>query len=487
MQHRIWFIMLLFWSMGCEKSKDTGGTVNPPPPPTPPVVEEKPEFKDRSRSPLFIEIFPEFSAVKAFTFISSEDTIKPSPDFIFGGGPDGQAFFKNPDGSGYIVITNHEYTWAASRMYLDKKLNPVKGEYLLDSDGGMFRLCSATLATPEEHGFPKMLFLTRGEADPNGMTHALDPVAASSPKDKARVKPALGKFSGENNVPLPKDSYPGKTVIVLTEDAESGQVYVYLSDTPGDLDNGKLFIMRRKDQNAVETAMVTGTTYDVEFVEAVNAKNLTGAELEALAINQKSLSFGRVEDVDYRKGSAANGRELYFSSTGMNNRPAKTKWGRVYRLRLDAASPLSGKLDIIAEGDSNPGNDLINPDNICATTNFVYIQEDGDNFYAGANHNSLIWQYDIATGTKKKFMDTKNRVLAGSKYNPNSDLRYGLWEFGAMTDISDVIGVPGTFTLNLHVHSWREGNRYLNPSKASTAVEAYNAGGQMLLLTGVPR
>jgi secreted PhoX family phosphatase len=419
--------------------------------------------------------------------ISSDDTIKTTPDFLFGGGPDGQAFLKNPDGTGYIVVTNHEYTWAVSRIYLDKKLNPVKGEYLMDSDGGMFRLCSATLATPEEHGFPKMLYLTRGEADPNGMTHALDPLATATPKDKSRVKPALGKFSGENNVPLPKEAYAGKTVILLTEDAESGQVYMYLSDTPGDLENGKLYIMRRKDLNPTETAIVPGTTYDVEFVEAVNAKNLTGAELESLAISLKTVSFGRVEDIDYRKGGGANSRELYFSSTGMNNRPAKTKWGRVYRLRLDATSPLGGKLDILSEGDSNPGNDLINPDNICVTTNYVYIQEDGDNFYAGANHNSLIWQYDIATGVKKKFIDTKNRVLAGTRYNPASDMRFGLWEFGAMLDISDIIGVPGTFTLNLHVHSWKEGNRFLNPSKASTPVDAYTAGGQMLILTGVPR
>jgi hypothetical protein len=240
------------------------------------------------------------------------------------------------------------------------------------------------------------------------------------------------------------------------------------------------------DQNQIETNMTWNMNYNVEFVEVPNAKNLTGAEIEGLNTSLKSIQFARVEDLDYRKGGGANGRELYFVATGVSGSPDKTYWGRMYRLKLDANSPLTGKLEVVADGADKPGVDIINPDNLCATENYVYIQEDGDSFFPGATHNSWIWQYNIATGIKKPFMEIKNKTFAGTKYNPTSDMRFGLWEHGAMVDISDIIGVSGAFTINVHSHSWIEGDKFLNPSKA-TAIQAYKSGGQTLIITNVPK
>ena len=74
---------------------------------------EKPEFKNRSNAESFITIDPAFtSSVSSYTLISSSDTIPGYPSFVYGGAPDGQGFLKNPDGSGYIMVTNHENTWA---------------------------------------------------------------------------------------------------------------------------------------------------------------------------------------------------------------------------------------------------------------------------------------------------------------------------------------------------------------------------------------
>lgn len=449
------------------------------------VVIEKAEFKDRSNAESFVIIDPAFSSVNAYTLISSSDTIAGSPNFVFGGAPDGQGFLKNPDGSGYIMVTNHENTWALSRVYLDKKLNPVRGEYIVNTDGGMFRLCSGTLATPEEHGFPKPVFLTTGESNVNAMTHAIDPIANADPSNQSRVKPALGKFSGENAVPLPKDAYAGKTVIIIGEDAGNGQVYLYISNTVGDLDNGKLYVLRRTSLDQIEKNMTKGNVYDVEFTEVVNAKNLTGTEIEGLNSSLKSIQFARVEDLDYRKGGGANGREVYFVATGVSGQPEKTYWGRMYRLKMDAANPLVGKLEVVEDGDLLPGLDMIQPDNLCVTNNFVYIQEDGDSFFPGASHNSLIWQHNIATGTKKRMIDLKNKTIS-SKFNPTNDQRFATWEHGAMIDISNDINVPNTFLINIHAHTWVEGNKFLNPSKA-TSVQPYRSGGQTLILTGVPR
>jgi hypothetical protein len=453
------------------------------------------EFKNRSITPAFIKMASEFSGVGVHTLVSSEDVIPNSGGMIYGGAPDGQGFIKNPDGSGYIMVTNHENTWAISRLYLDKKLDIVKGDYIVNTDGGLFRLCSGTMATPEVHGFGP-IFLSTGESNKNAMTHAIDPIAAANPSSQSRVKPALGKFSGENAVPLTKLAYPGKTVVILGEDAGNGQVYLYVSNTVGDLDNGKLYVLRRVDQNQIETAITWNRDYNVEFVEVPNAKNLTGAEIENLNPSLKSIVFARVEDLDYRKGSAANNRELYFVTTGVSGSTEKTYMGRVYQLKMDATDPLKGVLRLVADGDVSPtganvkGTDIINPDNLCATENFLYIQEDGDSFWPEATHNSLIWQYDMRTGTKKVFMDMTHRDAAvqGTKYNPAgaNQNRYGLWEHGAMEDISDVIGVPGTFTINIHAHTWVEGDKFLNPSKA-VSVQSYKSGGQTLLLTKVPR
>jgi Bacterial protein of unknown function (DUF839) len=444
-----------FLILGCKKDDDNSNA-------------EKPEFKNRSNAPSFVTVDPAFAST-----VSA------------GGAPDGQGFLKNPDGSGYIMVTNHENTWAVSRVFLDKKLNPVKGEYIVNTDGGLFRLCSGTLATPEEHGFPKPIFLTTGESNVNAMTHAIDPVAPADPSNQSRVKPALGKFSGENAVPLPKDAYAGKTVIILGEDAGNGQVYLYVSNTPGDLDNGKLYVLRRTSQDQIEKNMTKGNIYDVEFVEVPNAKNLTGADIENLNTSLKSIQFARVEDLDYRKGGGANGREVYFVATGVSGQPDKTYWGRMYRLKMDAANPLIGKLEVVEDGDLNPGNDIINPDNLCVTNNYVYIQEDGDSFFPGASHNSLIWQHDIATGTKKRMIDLNNKTIA-SKYNPANDQRFATWEHGAMIDVSDIIGEPNTFIINIHAHTWVEADRFLNPSKA-VSIQAYKSGGQTLILKGVPR
>ena len=459
----------------CDKD-DSNGT-----------VADKPEFKNRSNAESFVTIDPAFaSTVTAYTLLSSSDTIKASPNFVFGGAPDGQGFLKNPDGSGYVMVTNHENTWAISRVYLDKKLNPVKGEYIVNSDGGMFRLCSGTLATPEEHGFSKPVFLSTGESNVNAMTHAIDPLAVADPSNASRVKPALGKFSGENSVPLPKEAYAGKTVIILGEDAGNGQVYLYVSNTVGDLDNGKLYVLRRTSLDQVEKNMTKGNVYDVEFTEVPNAKNLTGTEIDNLNSTLKSIQFARVEDLDYRKGGGANGREIYFVATGVSGQPEKTYWGRMYRIKLDAANPLAGKLEVVEDGDLNPGIGIINPDNLCVTKNFVYIQEDGDSFFPGATHNSLIWQYDIATGTKKRMIDVKNKTLGGTKYNLANDQRFATWEHGAMIDVSDIIGEPDCFIMNIHAHTWVEGTKFLNPSKA-TSVQPYSSGGQTLILKGVPR
>jgi hypothetical protein len=456
------------------------------------------DFTSKSSVPAFAYAQSGFENLQISSLISSSDVLAQSPKFVYGAQPDGAGFMKDPNGDGYIMITNHEILKSVSRVYLDKTLKPVKGEYIVDAVGGMTRLCSATLATPAIHGFGPV-FLTAGESGEESMVHGIDPFGASSNKNRTdRILPALGKASMENAVPLPKAAYPGKTVILIGEDqsyatshASAGQVIMYVSNTVGDLTNGKLYALKRNDNNQVETTMSVGKSFEVSFVEIPNAKNSTGAEINTAVNNLKAIRFSRVEDVDYRKGSASNNREVYFTATGQSssNAPVEgyTMWGRVYKLVLDATNPLAGKLELVVEGDSTPGTGIINPDNLCVTENYVYIQEDGDSYYAAAKHDSYIWQYSIAAKTNKPWLNMNHKrtdTAWNALYNPGNETRFGSWEFGAMEDISDVIGVPNTFIVNIHPHTWQK-DAFLNAD--GSGLNTNKEGGQTIVIRNVQK
>ncbi|MGE8342100.1 MAG: hypothetical protein ACN6OI_13810, partial [Flavobacterium sp.] len=205
------------------------------------------DFTSHSKVPPFVYPMTGFENLKISTLIASTDVLPESPSFVYGAQPDGAGLMKDPNGNGYILITNHEILQSVSRVYLDKTFKPVKGDYIVDGVGGLTRLCSATLATPEIHGFGP-IFLTAGESGQESMVHGINPLGQSSDKArKDRVLPALGKASMENAVPLPKEAYPGKTVILIGEDqsyatshVSAGQLIMYVS-TVGDLSNGKLY------------------------------------------------------------------------------------------------------------------------------------------------------------------------------------------------------------------------------------------------------
>ncbi|WP_348797451.1 alkaline phosphatase PhoX [Flavobacterium adhaerens] len=456
------------------------------------------DFDNVSSVPALVVAKEGFENLKITAMISSPDVLSGSPSFVYGAQPDGAGFMKDPNSDGYIMITNHEILQSVSRVYFDKTLKATKGEYILDGTGGMTRLCSATLATPEIHGFS--MFLTAGESGEESMVHGIDPLGLVTDKSrKDRILPALGKASMENAVPLPKEAYPGKTVILIGEDqsygtshASAGQVIMYVSNTVGDLANGKLYALKRNDGNQVETSMNIGSSFDVSFVEIPNAKNITGAEINTTVNSLGAIRFSRVEDVDYRKGSAKNNREVYFTATGQatNNAPVEgyTMWGRVYKLVLNDTNPLVGKLELVVEGDSTPGTGIINPDNLCVTENYVYIQEDGDSFYADAKHDSYIWQYNIATKANKPWL-TMNHKREDATWNETYNtlggtMKLGSWEYGAMQDISDVIGVPNTFLVNIHPHTWQKDTfQFADGSKVSSNKE----GGQTVIIRNVQK
>jgi hypothetical protein len=442
----------------------------------------------QSTTPVFLKGLP--AGVTATALIGSDDVLPGSPNFVFGGSADGAGLWKNPDGS-YIALVNNEDHFAVSRIRLDSTFKPIAGDYIINSTAGKYRLCSATLATPAEHGFGP-LFITAGESNEESQILAIAPDAAAN---AVKYLDGLGRWNTENAVPLPKSAYPGKTVMIIGDDdsgPEGGQVVLYVSNTVGDLDNGSIYVLARSNDATRERDMVVGQTYPVVFKPIPGHKTMTGRQLNQAAATLRAMPFGRVEDLDYRKDGI--GREIYFNVTGQNNTGnnadySRSKYGRVYRLRLDATNMLAGTLEVILDGDdrSGPARTFQNPDNILVTRNYVYVQED-PNSYGDETHDAYIYQYNIATRAVTVVMEIDHRRNAsdgsGTRYGGTGSA-FGTWEYGAMIDISDIVRKEDTFMLSVQPHAWR-GTKYAGVT-GGTLQTTENQASQVVIVRGLPR
>ncbi|MFN9154954.1 MAG: hypothetical protein ACK5WE_15535, partial [bacterium] len=243
--------------------------------------------------------------------------------------------------------------------------------------------------------------------------------------------------------------------------------------------------------------MVVGQSYPVQFRQVQNQKALTGRQIQEASVSLNAVRFARTEDLDYRKGSAANNREIYFVTTGQNNTGvnadfSRTKYGRAYRLRLDANNPLVGTLEVIADGDdkspTNPARLFQNPDNVYVGQNFVYIQED-DNGYGDETHDAYIYQYNIATREMRPVLEMDHRRTQpdAALYNAVGARPAGKagWEYGAMLDVSTELGQNDTFIIALQPHSWRA-DKYRGVD-GGTLRPNENQASMMVIVKGLPR
>lgn len=453
-------------------------------------------FENKSSLEPLVAIQSQFNFVKAYSLISSKDTL--SNGFQLVGAQDGAGLLKDPNGSGYIYIVNAEDDYAVSRIRFDEFLNPIEGDWLLNAGVADFaRQCSGTMWEASIHGGSSDLFLSASESiayDVKG----IDPYIETPTPTADFGLDALGEFSWENAVPLPKDAYAGKTVIIGGDDDSSGsegQVALYYSEAgDADLEGGKIYVLRFKqvsDGSGGVMDVVPSTiynesnldfqvSYDVEFVEIVDGAAMTKDEMEDASVAAFASAFMRVEDVDYQKGSDDLGRNVFFAVTGRGpGAGTYNDWGTVYKLELDADSPLTGKLTQIVSGNTDTNNAdgnvpmLQSPDNICVTDNFVYFQEDPNSFSRG--HAAYIYQSDLNGNNTRVVLE----LIVRSDLSENNSTGLS-GEFGALTDISDKIGEPNTFILNLQPHYW-ESDDFVSSDLP------HNQGGQIVLLKGLPR
>lgn len=452
-------------------------------------------FANHSKTPNFLKLTSDFNNVEIFSLLSSEDKLEQSPNFLYGSMADGAGLLKNADGT-FTLINNIEADYSIARITLDETFKPVKGEYIVNSNAtANTAQCSGSLITPEEHGFGP-IYLSGGEwGGSSTNVFAIDPYRSADLAGQASILPSFGSWTTENAIVLGKNAYTNKTVALIGDDSHKeagGQLAMYMSNVAGDLYGGKLYALKVGDGSVMDNDLETGKAYDVTFVEL---EERTYDELNTECVSKDVMAFNRVEDIDYRKGSAEANREIYFNATGRDQyNDTRTKYGRTYKLVLDANDPLKGQLTLVLDGDdlNGPAKTFHSPDNITVTEDYVYIQEDPNGYDDDATkqHDARLYQYNIATGALKTVLEIDQH---GAMVNTNdsfgnpyasADARWGKCELTGMIDISKETGEAGSFLLIIQGHTWKN-DAFLNPDGAGTVENSRDEGSMAYILKGL--
>ena len=452
-----------------------------------------------SKTPNLLKLHTGFSSVVITPLLSSEDKIEGTPNFVYGSMADGAGLLAESNGT-FTLINNIEADYAIARIKLNKDLKPIHGEYIVNAFATAFTAqCSGTLITPQEHGFGP-LYLSGGEWGGSSKgVFATNPYKSADNADSAIMLPKLGQWSTENAVAIGKDAYPNKTVVFIGDDESnnsvpSGQLGMYVGSR-GNFDDGKLYGLKVTSAGInFEMDMTEGVEYNAEFVQLQETQiDLLDAEAKSKGV----MGFSRLEDIDWRRGSAANQREIYFCVTGRSSSGLTGKGsflGRVYKVVLNATDPTGpAKITCVLDGDKIGGkaDGFHSPDNILVTENFAYIQED-PNGYKSLNSAitgyAKLYQYNLNTGEIKTVLECDQDKAASLGYGTTSNT----WEITGMIDVTDVVkNGKNTFLLITQNHGWNApSGTYFTDPKANSVLEgstATNEGSMLYVITGLQR
>ncbi|HEX8670088.1 MAG TPA: hypothetical protein VF727_17135 [Allosphingosinicella sp.] len=379
-----------------------------------------PQASTSSATPYLV---PSAAGVGFTAIVTAGDSIgtrADGSDSLFAGKPDGIGAFDNGDGT-ISVLVNHELgrTQGVVREHgsagafvdlltIDKAtLSVIRSEDLVkqvalyDDATDQYvlgttafgNLCSGDLAEPGAFydaasglGTQSRIYLSGEEAGTEGRAFAF--VATGSEAGIAYELPWMGRLSFENTLAAPGAG--ARTVVIGTNDATPGQLYLYAGDKQAsgtDIDkagltNGLLYGIR------VEGMPLDGTagpgpggqgTFTLAPLGDVSEKS--GATLQTESVDAAVTEFCRPEDGAW---DPSNPNAFYFATTGTSSGPS-----RLYRLDFyDVARPeLGGEITALLNG--SEGHRGL--DNIDVTDEgLVILQEDPGNGPGLAR----VWQYD---------------------------------------------------------------------------------------------
>lgn len=452
------------------------------------------EYLSESMSPNLLKVSSDFSNLTVTPILSSEDVIPGSPDFVYGSMADGAGLLDNGDDT-YTLINNIEADYSIARILLNKDLKPFEGEYILNATAtASTAQCSGSLITPEEHGFGP-LYLSGGEWGGSSKAVFLtDPEKSAADASASEILTSFGQWSTENAVVIGKDAYPGKTVAFIGDDhsdnsVPSGQLGMYVGDH-GDLYGGKLYGLKVTGANVdFEVDMTEGEEYAAEFVE------LTEREINALDAEAKAkgvMGFSRLEDIDWRRGTASNQRELYLAVTGRSRDALVGKGtilGRIYKVVLNENDPTGPcKITCVLDGDIVGGKaeGFHSPDNILVTENYAYIQEDPNGYLdTSVNGFAKLYQYNLNSGEVKTVLECDQIKAAALGYGTTDSN----WEITGMIDVTDVVDSNrNTFIVITQNHGWEpaDGSAFTDPL-ANPSDDSRKEGSMLYVIEGLQR
>ncbi|MBL7559410.1 phosphatase [Olleya sp. YSTF-M6] len=476
----------LFTVTSCNDDDDSGTDTN---------VDVNPvNLMSHSTTPNFLQKTSDFNNINIYNLMSSEDQLENTPDFVYGSMADGAGLIKNDDGT-FTLINNIEADYSIARITLDKTFKPVGGEYILNAAAtASTAQCSGSLITPEEHGFGP-LYLSGGEwGGASKGVFITDPFKSAGNASTATLLDAMGQWSTENAVAIGKNAYSDKTVVFIGDDhsdnsVPSGHLGMYVGDA-GDLYGGQLYGLKvTTDGVDFEVDMEEGESYTAEFVQLDETQiDLLDAEAKSKGV----MGFSRLEDIDWRRGSAANNREIYFCVTGRHKPDLIGKgslYGRIYKVTLNENDPTGpATITCVLDGDKLDGvaKAFHSPDNILVTENYAYIQEDPNGYFDtdDKTHFARLYQYNLNTGEFKTVLECDQISAAAQGYGEENRI----WELTGMIDISETVGKEDTFILITQNHGWEpeDGSSFTDPN-ANPDLENRKEGSMLFVVEGLER
>jgi 2',3'-cyclic-nucleotide 2'-phosphodiesterase (5'-nucleotidase family) len=287
-------------------------------------------------------------------------------------------------------------------------------------------------------GTQERIFMNGEEAGPEGRAFAH--IVTGPNAGTTYELPALGKFSWENAIACP--TAQNKTIVVGTDDATPGQVYVYIgtkTNTGNDIEkagltNGKLYGVAVSGLTAEVSASFPAPNTAFTLADLGFVKDSTGFSLNTRSIAAGVTNFLRPEDGHW---DPSNPNDFYFATTNNFTAPS-----RLWRLRFtDVKNPeLGGTITAVLDGTEGPK--MI--DNLTIDKyGLILLQEDiGNQAQLGR-----MWQYNTKTDEVKLLAQhDPARFTPGSPYFLTSDE-----EASGIIDMEDILGT-GMFLMVDQVH-----------------------------------
>ena len=400
------------------------------------------------------------SGVLVDPILSVGDTVG---NYQMSGIPDGLGAYEPDDAARgeFVVLMNHELGRSfpnmppgvdtrISRLEIDRGTRTVHaGEYLFTGHEGFERFCSATLAIV----FGRPFYFTGEEAvpiagQPPGPAHDGSSIVMDPESGMWRETAHFGHLQHENIVPL---KLTRQWIFLTTEDdfrvtpvRENSYLYAYIANDFNEAlrgVSGSLHVFRAKNfAGKPGNASVTkGEIVPGEFVPIPQEENSNSTELKAAAAARNAFKFDRLEDLAARPDRPG---QTFFAETG---KPPVTSRGRIYQLDIDPRNPTQATLKMILNGDAPDNDDIINPDNMDASSRVLMIQEDRESaFRAGTPANSggysRVMEYRYSDGALRSV--ARVNTPPGSPPNPTncSNCLPGTWESSGIIRAGHVLG-----------------------------------------------